>query len=320
MIAWRQARQEIDVDDETLFSFEYNLHPKLFDLAVRLNNGSYYSMTKQSHHNGTATRDAQDIDIQKIEDAIVQQAVFNALEPIFMQQFLDCSVFNCEMADGRLRDYRNCGDEYVVEAEIADCIRSLDHDLLMLLIGERIEDERLLPLIWFWLKTDRILANDNPYQVPSGYIEMTRNLLGRNVGLFALASMAIWVISKWMRRPINLKTILLAAAAMFTALNYKKVARLLPRSLIERFNHNNYQPGAVNCYPLPTLLVNIVLHEFDLAMTEAGLHFVRMVDRFAITVRDEESSDEVLGLAERELARLGLRLNLSKTYITRFDG
>ncbi len=64
---------------------------------------------------------------------------------------------------------------------------------------------------------------------------------------------------------------------------------------------------------------NVALHEFDLALTAAGLHLVRYGARIAITARDERSARAALELAARELSGLNLRLAASKTRIANFD-
>jgi hypothetical protein len=66
--------------------------------------------------------------------------------------------------------------------------------------------------------------------------------------------------------------------------------------------------------------MNVVLHELDVAMTEADVHFVRYNDTFVITASREAQAREALELAKRELSVLKLRLDPHKTQISPFDG
>jgi hypothetical protein len=70
---------------------------------------------------------------------------------------------------------------------------------------------------------------------------------------------------------------------------------------------------------LSPLLSNVYLHEFDVAMTRAGLHLVRYADDFVILCRDEAGAREALALATRKLAEMRLRVNPLKTRVTPFD-
>jgi retron-type reverse transcriptase len=369
LIAWRQVRYEMQLDNEALAHFEYAINASLYNLAARLSDGSYYSTSVSGRTGRAKIGSARGLDFQTIEDAIVQQAVLNAIEPFFVPDLLDCGFINPEIAADRLLKYRTCGDLYIVESEIADCSESLDHDLIMLLIGDRVEDERLLRLIWMWLQTGRIfkkaslstmqertvstpsLIKNNetaflkamivPLLTESDNADSTLILkrmlteiqkaertaafkrFGRYAGLFALASMIAWVVSKLLHRKINLKIILLTGVALLAALNYKSAARLLSRKPREMVGEKPY-PGKQQAImlpesPLSPLLADIVFHEFDLAMRGTGLHFVRHQGHFAITTRDKASAHAALNLAVHELNRLKFRLNPQKTHIVRLD-
>jgi hypothetical protein len=66
--------------------------------------------------------------------------------------------------------------------------------------------------------------------------------------------------------------------------------------------------------------MNVVLHELDVAMTEADIHFVRYNDTFVITAPREAQAREALELAKRELSVLKLKVDPHKTQISRLDG
>jgi RNA-directed DNA polymerase len=356
MAAWQQVLENPGTDRGTVARYDHNLRDNLLSLAAQLGNGSYHAKKGYSP-------------FQAVEDAIAQRAVFNAIEPVFEPSFLDCSfgfrrTRNLRMAAGRLLVYRERGDQCVVEAEVADCFGSLDHDLLMLLIGDRIEDERMLRLIWMWLGSGQMLSRAAPHTGPiqSGepvglwnghaddpfraafapaifeagerFAAFSREMsddeddeayrrkfysalkrFGRDAGLLALVSAIAWFVSKRLRRPISPKMIALGGASLFAALNYREAAQLLT----ERFSPDKAEGAAIQHSPLSQLLINIVLHEFDVAMTQAGAHLVRHGDRFVIAAPDEQTASAALARAEHELDGLKLRLNPRRTRIARFD-
>jgi hypothetical protein len=104
-------------------------------------------------------------------------------------------------------------------------------------------------------------------------------------------------------------------AAVVAGANSPAIARYVRELFSEQVSC--VQTASFN--PLQQLLVNVMLHELDVAMTEADVHFVRYNDTFVITASREEQAREALGLAKRELSVLKLRLNPHKTQISRLD-
>lgn len=73
--------------------------------------------------------------------------------------------------------------------------------------------------------------------------------------------------------------------------------------------------GVVQGSPISPLLSNIYLHEFDLAMTQAGLNLVRYADDWVIMCKDETSAQKAMMLASKKLSELALQLHPDKTRI-----
>jgi hypothetical protein len=360
--ASRDGLSEAGVSDEAISDYECELRENLLDLEDLLINGSYYSVRLAP---------CADEERRVIEDIVVQRAIFNVLGPIFESQFMDCSfgfrsTRNRRMAAGRLLCHRESGDEIVAESEIADCFDSLNPDLLMMLLGDRIQDERLLRLIWMWLEDGRIAhiedgprglmgslnpvgllyghadksiettiarmlfefnLNDLPDSISRSHVTVHSKFksilkpLLRGAGKFALAStialIASKVAEKRMNKPINPKLVLIAAAAMLAALNLPAVARFLSKKATLLGAEGELDEIAINS--LSGLLINIALNEFDQAMMAARIHMVRYGGQFVITARDAQSARVALNLATRELSRLGLHLDQSKTRIASFN-
>jgi group II intron reverse transcriptase/maturase len=88
-------------------------------------------------------------------DRLLQQAIKSILEPYFEPQFSKCSFgfrpgLGCHHA---LRDVSTwIGTKWFIEGDISKCFDTIDHDVLMQILGETIHDDRLLKLIRTMLK------------------------------------------------------------------------------------------------------------------------------------------------------------------------
>lgn len=96
--------------------------------------------------------------IPAVRDRVVQTSATLVSEPIFVDGFKDVSYgFRPERSSTdalealRKRAYAGAGN-HVQDADIRDCFGSLDRDLLLSFVGERISDRRVLNLIRLWLE------------------------------------------------------------------------------------------------------------------------------------------------------------------------
>jgi RNA-directed DNA polymerase len=110
-------------------------------------------------------------------------------------------------------------------------------------------------------------------------------------------------------------TIALAGAAAVAAAAYPTASQAIRK----RLRVGSCATGTVQGGALSPLLCNIYLHEFDVAITRAGLRLARYADDFVICCRTEVEAHRALELAARKLGELGLQMHPDKTRITRFD-
>jgi len=93
--AYRRTRKDgaAGVDGVTAEEYEQNLEGNLQNLLDRANSGMYRAPPVRRVHipKGGSTTETRPIGIPTLEDKILQRAVVMLLEPIYEQDFLDCS-------------------------------------------------------------------------------------------------------------------------------------------------------------------------------------------------------------------------------------
>ena len=92
-----------------------------------------------------------------IRDRVVQTAAKLILEPIFEADFLDCShgfrpQRRAHDAIAQVQSSLRAGRMEVYDCDLSSYFDTINHDLLMELIGKRISDRSVLKLIRMWLK------------------------------------------------------------------------------------------------------------------------------------------------------------------------
>ncbi|MBI1766346.1 MAG: hypothetical protein HYR56_33485 [Acidobacteria bacterium] len=381
MAAWKQVRGNrgvAGVDQMSVYAYEANLLGNLADLAARLREGRYLPMPLVHFQVQKANGKQRTLGNATVEDKIVGRALYDLLERVWEPSFLECSYGfrpqrNVEMAVKRVLDYRVAGEGFIVDADLADAFGSLDHELVLGLIGQRLRDKRLLGLIRLVLAAGNgmqtgagnetavplgervadfttgavndalthMLGGDGHgagYGAYGGYgalhgteamppplsqMEAAADLrkaarheaykrLGRDALLLGLTYVGRT------RRLLSPASLALTGAAVLATAAYPKAAQFL-RQRWGASAQGAGGVGAVQGSPLSPMLLNIVLHEFDVAMLRAGFHLVRYADDWVVTTRDAASAERALAFAGRKLAELHLQLSAEKTRILRFE-
>jgi group II intron reverse transcriptase/maturase len=160
--AYRRTRKDgaVGVDGVTADEYEQDLEGNLQRLLDRAKSGTYRAPPVRRVHipKGGSTTETRPIGIPTLEDKVLQRAVVMLLEPIYEQDFLDCSYGfrpgrSAHQALNSFRDQlMNCRGGYVLEVDIRKFFDNLDHGHLRAFLQHRVRDGVLLRLIGKWLK------------------------------------------------------------------------------------------------------------------------------------------------------------------------
>jgi len=161
--SWEQVRSNkgaAGIDGETLKAIEaQGVEQVLTELRELLNSGRYRPQATRRVYIPKPGRpkERRPLSIPRVRDRIVQTAARLVLEPIFETSFLPCSYGfrprrNAHQALESIRKEVNAGARWVVEVDFKDFFGSLDPDLLLGLVAQRISDRRVLRLIRKWIR------------------------------------------------------------------------------------------------------------------------------------------------------------------------
>jgi RNA-directed DNA polymerase len=146
------------VDGQTDDDYVVSLWKNLESLVDRAKSGTYRAppVRRVRIPKGTGN-ETRPLGIPTLEDKILQRAVVMALEPIYEQDFLNCSYGfrpgrSAHQALEALRQQvMDLGGCWLVEVDIRKFFDTLDHACLRVLLRQRVRDGVLLRLIDKWL-------------------------------------------------------------------------------------------------------------------------------------------------------------------------
>jgi RNA-directed DNA polymerase len=167
-------------DGVVMTEFDEDLERNLQSLHLALESDKFAACPVRRVNIPKANGKVRPLGIPTIRDRIVQEAVRMALEPIyeagFSQRSFGFRPCRCTMdAIRHLMDYANEHSKYfwVIEGDISAYFDTINHRKLMKLLRRRIDDEKLLDLIWKFLRAgvmERKLFKDTKLGTPQGGI------------------------------------------------------------------------------------------------------------------------------------------------------
>jgi group II intron reverse transcriptase/maturase len=157
---WRYIRKDAayGVDRVSAQEYEENLEENIRDLVARLKRKSYRAKLVRRRYIPKGDGKMRALGIPAIEDKLLQLAVTRILQAIYEQDFLRCSygyrlgIGALDAVDKLTVKLQFGRYNFVVEADIKGFFDNIDHDWMIRMLAERIDDRALLWLIKKWLK------------------------------------------------------------------------------------------------------------------------------------------------------------------------
>jgi RNA-directed DNA polymerase len=158
--SWRYIRQDAayGVDQVSAEEYEENLEENIGQLVERLKRKSYRAKLVRRQYIPKGEGKFRPLGIPATEDKLLQVAVKRILEAIYEQDFLRCSYgyrpnVGALHAVDKLTVKLQFGQyNCIVEADIKGYFDNMDHERLVEMLEERIDDRALIRLIKKWLK------------------------------------------------------------------------------------------------------------------------------------------------------------------------
>jgi RNA-directed DNA polymerase len=171
---WKSINKKSATGVDKVSAEEYGarLTENIRDLVVQLKAKRYRARLVRRHYIPKGEGDLRPLGIPVTEDKLLQTAAAQILEAIYEQDFLPCSfgyrpgvgaheALDCIRVKLQFGKYR-----YVVEADIKGYFNNIDHDWLMKMLEQRIDDKPFLRIIEKWLKAG-VLDTDGEVAHPA---------------------------------------------------------------------------------------------------------------------------------------------------------
>ena len=148
----------VGVDGQTAQEYAANLEQNLQSLMDRLKSGRYRALSVRRHYIDKSDGSKRALGIPSFEEKVAQRAIALLLEPIYEQDFRNCSFGfrpgrNAHQALLEIRrGIMERSGRWVLEDDVRKYFDSIDHAKLRELLARRVTDGVVRRLIDKWLK------------------------------------------------------------------------------------------------------------------------------------------------------------------------
>jgi group II intron reverse transcriptase/maturase len=147
------------VDGVSIGEFRHDLEVNLAVLGEELRSGRYFPLPLLRLLVAKADGSPRPLSVPTVQDRVAQAAVLNIIEPIFEAQFEDVSFAyrrgrSVKAAALRLKELRDRGYRYLVNADLDAFFDNVDHDLLLAKVERLLPDAHLNRLIRLWVQAE----------------------------------------------------------------------------------------------------------------------------------------------------------------------
>ena len=157
---WQFLRKDAapGIDKVDYHAYEAELDSNIGNLVERLIGKRYHARLVRRQYIPKLNGKLRPLGIPTTEDKLLQRAVAKILEAIYEVDFLSCSYGyrpKCGPQDAvrdLTRDLQFGRYHWVVEADIKGFFDNIDHEWMIRMLEERIDDQPFLHLIRKWLK------------------------------------------------------------------------------------------------------------------------------------------------------------------------
>jgi RNA-directed DNA polymerase len=157
---WRDIRKDAayGIDRVSAEEYEENLDENIENLVNRLKQKRYRAKLVRRKYIPKGDGRMRPLGIPATEDKLLQLAVARILEAIYEQDFLRCSygyrpnVGPLDAVDKLTIKLQFGQYDFVVEADIKGFFDNIDHDWMVRMLEERVDDKAFVRLIKKWLK------------------------------------------------------------------------------------------------------------------------------------------------------------------------
>jgi RNA-directed DNA polymerase len=165
--SWRYIRKNAanGVDEVSAEEYGQNLEENIDKLVENLKRKRYRAKLVRRRHIPKGCGKMRPLGIPAVEDKLLQVAVKRILEAIYEQDFFRCS-YGYRPNTGAIEAVEKLTVKlqfgkynHVVEADIRGFFDNIDHEMMLEMLAERVDDKALMWLIKKWLKAG-ILEED----------------------------------------------------------------------------------------------------------------------------------------------------------------